>query len=289
MGKPLAGRIASARSTDRVTISDLERLIADATAERDRLSMSSIQASAESVNFALGDEDRDEAARLADRYNRTATGLAAEIEALAAKLLAKRSSEATKAREAERAAILVERDELGERLGSEWPTLEASMIELFTAIKANDARMAAAGIRDASAEAVARGCPGTFRDASGEWRRLTEIKLPQFRAGAYLAWPQQQPHLLALSNETTRQQRIRAAAEREAEGERWARYFVKAPADRNVALEERRGPAFILAGRSQTAELTVEGVNEARKSGCVVEIAKPGQTLGQPAAAAFLT
>lgn len=225
MAKTLVERIASARSTDRVTIADLERLIADATAERDRLSAASVQASGDSVNFALSDHERDEAASKADRLSRTATGLANEIDELSEKLAAKRNSERRHEIEAEKASIVAERDALAKRLKAEWPELEAAMVALLSAVRASDDRMRAAGIHEASAEAVARGCEGNFQIGPSPVRRLTEIKLPSFADGRELAWPvvASPVQSWAITAENTRQSQVERRREADArESARWA-------------------------------------------------------------------
>ncbi len=64
MAKTIAERILSARQNDGIRITDLEQLIADATAERDRLLGSAQHHDRESIDFALSDDDRADAARL---------------------------------------------------------------------------------------------------------------------------------------------------------------------------------------------------------------------------------
>ena len=145
MAKPLSERIESALSTDRVTLNDLERLVDEAAAERDALSAAAIQANADAFNFLLAVEARDDAARRADSLGRSATAIAAALEQLAAKLEIKRNSAAHKAKQAERAAIIAERDALADELVSEWPELERRLIGLLGRIKDSDARMRAAG------------------------------------------------------------------------------------------------------------------------------------------------
>ena len=68
MAKSFQERIASARSTDRVTIETLDKLLVDIGEERERLPLAHARASAESIDFALSESDRDEAAANAERY-----------------------------------------------------------------------------------------------------------------------------------------------------------------------------------------------------------------------------
>lgn len=282
MAKPLHERLASARSTDRVSIADLEVIIADAVIERDRLSSIAAQAAGDATNYALTSDDRDDADARAARAKRDAAALALAIDELTTKLDTRRASAAQKAKADELAAVIAERDALADRLANEWPEIESRMVALLTAVQASDARLQAAGLHDPSAEAIARGCPGNFHSVAGPIRRLTAIMLPNFRDGARLAWPEAKPNPLALSTEAARAMRLRMQADREAENARWSRYHVTPPADRNIAIETRRGPAF-LSRKAVTVEMTAEGVQDARKSGCTVEVAAPGEVIGAPA------
>lgn len=189
MALTLAERISSARSNNNVRINDLQSLIGQARDELARLSEAAIVASRDSVNFALSDEDRDDAAVKADRYTRTAKGLDTAIGELVAKLEEKRESEAQKLKQAEQKAALEERDRVAARIAAEWPGIVTQAVELFKAIKASDAKMRATfGVRERCAESVAR-CGGHL--AIGV-TRLVEVRLPALAAGE-TAWPPPEP------------------------------------------------------------------------------------------------
>ncbi len=189
MAKPLHERIASARSTDRVTITDLTNLIAEAKAERDQNSELATQAIADSVNFALGEDDREEAAAKSARAARNCQALTAAIDDLERRLAAKQESEGHRAKQAHKAAIIAQRDALAERFKAEWPDIESRIVDLLSAAKANDEAMKAAGIYEPSAEAVARGVPGNFYVGARLIRQLSALKLPAFSNTGDLAWP----------------------------------------------------------------------------------------------------
>lgn len=187
MAKSLQERIVSARSTNRVTIETLEQLIADITAERDRLSKSHERASAESIDFALSEDDRDDAARNAEKYSRTVLALGTAIEGLTEQLIAKQESDGRKAQEAERAAALAERDEIAAEFGKFMPAAVEQMVSLFERIEANENRMLAAGLREADAEATARGM-SRFIGNGSEALRFVKMRIPEFD-GQHRCWP----------------------------------------------------------------------------------------------------
>lgn len=187
MAKPLNERIATARTNDRVTITDLRALIAELTEERDRQLARQAQADRDSVDIALSDEDRDEAAAVAGRSARLADAYTSALEELEAKLERKLDSEAQRAKQAERDAILVERDALAERWQETYPRVVAELVDLFAATIANEERMKAAHIYEASAEAVGRGLQGNFQGSGGYVERITKLKLPALDGRR--AWP----------------------------------------------------------------------------------------------------
>lgn len=281
MAKTLAERITSAKSTDRVTITDLETLIADATAERDRLAGSAEHHDEESTNYALSDDDREEASRLAGHYQRTARGLTKEIDALTEKLEEKRSSEKRKAEEARIAAIIGRRDDLAARLKDRLPKMIDEMIALFTEIEDSDAEMIAAGIREPSAEAVARGVQGNFYQNYGPVPRFTKMKIPGWQGGKNV-WPIDRNALAmaAMDRENHRRLLERKKAERE-EAARWSHYVIDPPQGNDeVVITTDRGRERV-RNRMQR-KMTAEGVEEARKAGLHVVALKPGERLGQP-------
>lgn len=281
MAKSLAERLAAAKSNDRIRIADLETLIEEATAERDRLVAASERHDEDSINYALSDDDREEASRLASHYQRTARGLSNEIDALAERLEEARDTDRQRARETERLAAIGERDALAARLKSEWPALEYAIIELLQAISANDARLHSSAPGEDSAEAVARGLPGNFFRHGVNLRRLKEIKLPSFAEANHLAWPKPGNFNWDIANNTAARQAMQA--ERDAENARWSRYMVQAPTDGRQTIIESRAGMIPMRLNVVEAVMTADGVKDAEASGCTVTPLKPNETVGQPA------
>lgn len=280
MAKPLNERLASARSTDRVTITDLEALIAEAIAERDRQNGASEHHAAEAINLALSDDDREEADRLAQHCRRTAKAYATAIDELQDKLEAKRNSEHRKAAEAAKAAFIADRDELAARLADRIPALFAELTGLLSEIEKMDER---GGTTLESAEAVARGVPGNFYDGVSPVSRLTQMKIPKFN-GHGLAWPIDKAAAgFARMAEHNRQQRVDYEASKRAEHDRWARYLVEGPTDGSQTMvETRRGYTPMGRGHVCEAQMTAQGVADAKANGCTVTPLKPNETVGQP-------
>lgn len=193
MAKPLSERLASASASDRISTTNLAQLIADATAERDAQAALHISLSADAVDFRLAEVDRDSASQNAERASRNAAMLDTAIRELEPRLQARRESDKQASAEAERKAILAERDALAERIRTEWPILSEGMISLFEAIQSSDARMKAAGLYDIGAEALARGCDGLHRFGISQARRLIEARLPDFESAGD-AWPRPRPN-----------------------------------------------------------------------------------------------
>jgi hypothetical protein len=188
MARNLQERLATAKSS-RARISDNETLIVDLKAEQQRLGVAREQAAAESVDFALSEEDRDEAAAKAGRLDRTIKALDREIAEVAALTEERRNDDARKAAEAEKRAALTERNEIAARFAERIPALTAEMIEIFKAVKANADRMRAAGVYEANAEFHARGIPGNgLIGGISPAMVYAEMKVPEFR-GAGRAWP----------------------------------------------------------------------------------------------------
>lgn len=280
MAKSLAERLAAAKSNDRIRIADLETLIEEATAERDRLVAAAERHDEDSINYALSDDDREEASRLASHYQRTARGLSNEIDGLAVRLEEARDTDRQRARETERLAAIGERDALAARLKSEWPALEYAIIELLQAINANDARLQSSAPGEESAEAVARGLPGNFWRNGVVLRRLKEVKLPSFAEPNHLAWPKPDRFNWELANNGAARRAMQA--EREAENRRWARYMVQAPQDGTRTIVESRTGMIPMHLNVVEAVMTAEGVKDAQASGCTVTPLKPNETVGQP-------
>jgi hypothetical protein len=282
MAKPLHERIISARTTDRVTITDLEALLLEVAAERQRFTGIFDQATDDSIRFELSEEDRDEAAKIADRAKRNLLAMSAAFDDLSAKLTAKRSSDEQQAKRAERDAIIAERDALAVLIRNEWPDLEARMVGLLHAVKENDAKMAAARIFEASAESLARGLPGNFYSSSGAVRRLTDAKLPSFADAHHLAWPS--PKRLNL--DAARDEMVRAKQRMYAEDAEWGRYIVTPPLNNRgaIPLMMRNGPG-VVSDTPVIGRMTEQGVKDARNNGCTVSPATPSASIGLPAAA----
>lgn len=285
MAKSLAERITSAKSTDRVTITDLEALIADATAERDRLVGSAEHHDEESINYALSDDDREEASRLASHYQRTARGLSKEIEALTEKLTDKRNSEKQKAEEARIAAIVAKRDELAARLKERLPALFDELVGLLEEIEVNDEEIKP--LRLESAEAIARGVNATFYTDCSPIPRFLTMKIPEWGSNR-LRWPIDR-HALRMNAMYVRQREqmiARQEAER-IEAARWKRYAVAPPEGRDrPTIKTQRGNEMVR--RPMEAMLTEEGAIEARKAGCQVVELRPNERIGQISGMAVL-
>lgn len=197
MAKSLQERLASARETDRTTIEQLARLIEDTRAESERLTAAHERTSADSIDFALSEDDREEAAANAGRYARSLAALAGAADELEAKLEAKRNSDAQRAKAAEKVAALTERDEIAAMFAERVPAVTAELIELFKAVEANEARMRAAGVHEANAEWHARGIAGNgLVGGLSPAMPFTKLKIPEFR-GAGRAWPIDQSNAIA--------------------------------------------------------------------------------------------
>lgn len=281
MAKPLNERIASARATDRVTITDLEALIAEATIERDRFAGIVSQATADSIRFEVSENERDEAAQKAERAKRNSLAMSAAADELAAKLTAKRASEEQRARASEKAAAIAERDALAERIRTEWPAAEALMVELLWAIKESDARLLALRLPEASAEAVARGFPGNFMRNGVQVRRLQDARLPSFVEPCDYAWPKPQ----RINPDLGRAQYLADKERMRAENARWQRYLVTPPAGNRepIPLDMRNGPGVAL-DLPVIGNMTEEGVADAREAGCDVQPVSANVSIGLPSA-----
>ncbi len=165
MARNLQERLEVAKGP-RARIADNEALIADLKAEQERLEAARDQASAESVDFALSDADRDEAAAKAARLDRTVKSLGIEIAAVAALTEERRSDDARKAAEAEKRAALTERDEIAAQFAERVPVICDELV----------AEMHARGI-------PANGLVGTIQAHS-----YRHMKIPVF-GGIGRAWP----------------------------------------------------------------------------------------------------
>ncbi len=221
MAKNLQERLASARDSDRTTIETLVKLIEDARAESERLTAAHERASAESIDFTLSEEDREEAAANAGRYARSLAALATAIEEIEAKLDAKRNSDAQRAKQAEKASALAERDEIAARFAARVPALAGELVDLLKAVQANAERMRSAGVHEANAEWHARGVPGNGMRGVQQFAPFLQMKIPDFY-GAGRVWPAQEIEAQRLASEVadqTRRDRLDAfaLADREAD------------------------------------------------------------------------
>lgn len=190
MANTLSERLASFNVRSRT--SDLEQLIVDVKAERDAQAAQHVGYRADALNFKLAEADRDEAAQKAERADRNAKALAAELEGLEAILLERRQNEKTAAIENQRKAVLAERDALAERIKTEWPALSEGMMALFDAIEANEAQLRAVGLGGDNAEAIARGLPGNWYHNGVPVKQFTKMQIPDW-SGKQLAWPRPTP------------------------------------------------------------------------------------------------
>lgn len=280
MAKPLNERIESARATDRVTITDLEALIAEATAERDRQAGAADHHAAEAINLSLSDDDREEADRLAQHCRRTAKAYTTAIDELQAKLEAKRNAESRKAAEEAKAALIASRDELAARLAERIPAIFDELTGLLAEIEQMDAR---GGTTLESAEAIARGVPGNFYIGPSPVTRLVNMKIPEF-GGRGLAWP---PDKLAAGfvrmEEASRRQWAAYQESKATEHGRWKRYMVVGPTNGSrTMIETRRGYTPMGKGDVREAIMTVEGVKDAQANGCTVTPLKDNEVVGLP-------
>ncbi len=279
MTQTLAERITGAKGNARMRDADLESLIADAKAERERLVGSAASHDEESTDFALSDDDREEASRLAGSFQRAATGLAKEIAALESQLEEKQNSDKRKAEEATRAAIVARRDALAARLKERMPALLDELIGLLDEIELNDLEIEP--LRLESAEAIARGVPGNFYDGPSPIGRYVKMKIPAW-GGGRLRWPIDRVAEAMARRQVEEQRRLveRKAAEA-AEEARWSRYIITPPDGDNVpTIKTHRGTEQVRSTIER--RLTAELVDAARKAGCTVTELKPSERFGLP-------
>ncbi|WP_298196597.1 hypothetical protein [Novosphingobium sp.] len=231
MSKPLNERLAGAIGDMRARLTDMEALLAEADVEAERLASIVAQAARDSIDFALSEELRDKAAADGDRARRNAAALAQARKALEARITERRASETAVAARREKDRIIAERDALAERLRTEWPAIEATIVELLTAIMANDAELIAHRLPEASAEAIARGCSGNFRTGGIAVPRLVEIVLPGFDGKSLdRAWPlpKRTKGWSEMARENMLAQRKAAREQEHREAASWSPYLVSA-------------------------------------------------------------
>lgn len=187
MAKTIQQRLSAAKSP-RARIADNEALIDDLKAEQDRLEAARNAAANESVDFALSETDRDEAAAKAGRLDRTIRALESEIATLAALTEEKRSDDARRAADAEKRAALAERDEIAAKFADRVPALTAELIEILKAVDVNADRMRLAGLHETNAEFHARGIAGNGMIGVSLAPLFGQMKIPDF-ATTGRAWP----------------------------------------------------------------------------------------------------
>lgn len=187
MAKPLNERTTTVLTNDRARTRDVENLITETETEQERAIQCRDAAARESVDFALSDEDREEAAAKAEKYGRTADMLANALDKLNERLIERRDSENSQAAEAERKAALAERDKLADEFAAFVPDALSRFVEVLQAVGANEERMRRAGLNEPNAEAKARGVTG-FLGYAGEVESYRKMKIPAFDKPGRM-WP----------------------------------------------------------------------------------------------------
>ena len=245
----LLKRAKAAHDNPRFRLSEFEPLIAELRAAGEQVAAAAEQAASDSVDFALGRSDRDEAASKAERAKRDAAALAAAAEALTAKHAQRLTSDRHQAAEAERQAAIAERDELAVEFDTTVRPLLISLPDLLTRVEANAKRLKRAGLREPNAEAKARGIKGHY---GVDW--FTQLKIPSW-TGKGRAWPpvakRHDAHAIIL--ESDRKIAEGRAAEREA---KWGHYRVTAAEFGGTSFKARDSSD----GHTETVETIYDGV-----------------------------
>ena len=240
MARSLAERIQAALTNEGIRIADLQLLITQGVTERDALGVAHVQATQQSVDFAMAEIDRDEAADLAAKHARNATALGAAVEQLKAKLSQKLDSETQKAKADERAALISERDELAERIAQEWPVITAAIVDLLSSNRDVGERMRRAHVNGPSPAEHARVLASNGRALAMPSHSIAGgTKVPEL-SGASLAWPvPYNPAETALASvDESRKQFAKWLAEQES---RWAWFRISAPGGHGIGMKIRRG------------------------------------------------
>lgn len=286
MARSLNERLTRALANAAIRSTELEVLIEEAKAEAERLTGAMTQANADAINLGLSDDDRDAAATIADRARRDILALCSAVVKLEATLAVRAASEEKQATAERRAALLAERDQIAERMRAEWPALESAIVDLLSAVTDNAARMRAAGIHEADAEATARGLPGNFARGPIQFRQLTKLALPSFAEPRELAWPvpaKTGKHWTEMAEEARRKQ-IEAQRRRDAAEEAaWADYSISAgKIDRITEVSCQGGKVMTIFpagmtgaarfdGSARTARLHANEAARLRRLGMAVE------------------
>lgn len=287
MARSLNERLTRALANAAIRSTELEVLIEEAKAEAERLTGAMTQANADAINLGLSDDDRDAAATIADRARRDILALCSAVVKLEATLAVRAASEEKQATAERRAALLAERDQIAERMRAEWPALESAIVDLLSAVTDNAARMRAAGIHEADAEATARGLPGNFARGPIQFRQLTKLALPSFAEASELAWPvpaKTGKHWTEMAEEVRRKQ-IGAQRQRDAaEAAAWADYSLSpGKIDRITEVSCQGGKVMTIFpagmtgaarfdGSARTARLHANEAARLRRLGMAVEI-----------------
>ncbi len=261
---------SKARATDIATlIGELAVEITTAQADHDRLDALSKSASAtEDEAEAAGDQ----ALKIARRMTR----LAAKQEQLRARHAEILSSDRQERLRIERIAAIERRDKLAEDLCARWPVLAAEMFELLQRLEHSDAEMDSH--REASAEAIARGCPGNFYVDASPVTRLLKARIPALSVeggGQLTVWPKPVgvPVWFEEYGRALKASRERVVAEEA----RWKECRVTAPNDGTRDLypfKTRRGPSTVRRGTSVGADMTDELIAAAQAEGLTVDVRK---------------
>lgn len=228
-------RAARAIADESFRVAHLPPLIAEGQQVAEQLHATIEQAVHDSIDFALAEDDREEAATLADRSRRQFATTVAAVQALEAKLAERRADEKGARVEAERKAAIAERDELAERFRMIVPQAVAALTELFGLVEANAQRMAKAGVKSPDAEATARGLKTFFN--GGPIDRFTQLKIPAW-AGRGRAWPLQKPRRDVHAGYTEAMKKLATARDDEIEA-RWGEYRVHPVDDEGVSFKVR--------------------------------------------------
>lgn len=228
-------RAARAIADESFRVAHFPPLIAEGQQVAEQLHATIEQAIADSIDFSLSEDDREEAATLADRSRRQFATVVSAIEALEAKYAERQASEKGARIEAERQAAIAERDELAERFRVIVPQAVAALTELFGLVEANAQRLAKAGVRAPDAEATARGLKGYFN--GGPIDRFTQLKIPAW-SGKGRAWPLQRARRDVHAGYTEAMKKLAVARDNEIEA-RWGEYRVHPVDDEGISFKVR--------------------------------------------------
>lgn len=291
MAKPLDDRITAAMSAGAraSTVADLITEVAELieSTQRDR-----DEFDRKSKSTLTSEADADAAADEVIRLERRVARLNAKKTELENRHAALMASERRRTRLAEYAEIKARRDQLVADLQARWPAVTAEIVSLLSRIEANDAEIEAfqkGGAPSgcewlASAEAVARDCPGNwYRPGGSPILRFTKIKLPSLADPGIPAWPDERAKIAARVAFVEEQRRVVIADKerREAEAARWKRFMITPPRDGGrPRLAFRGGEADLV--RKGEAWMSEEQAEAARAKGCTVELLKPNETVGLP-------